>query len=852
MLSAIAPINKKGENRKMYKKKLSTIAIITILTLSILLAAMPMAYAISDPTFEDPITHAGVTDGPVGTKINVVGTAATAYGKVEVYWDTLATKLGEGYADGATDYEIKNVVIPEDLVGPHDVIVFDVLASTIGDSPFDITSEIKLSTPKGLPGDSVTVTGTGFGDELAVGIYLGAITNVPTEPVTITPGVSVTGTLTNSPVVIASVDILTDVTITGLVGGEAIDPAVTVLDISVTDDGEGNLAGAALNVAVQNLAGTLTGEVNVAITGTINYATGAITLTASGTDSSGADPVTAIVVTIDACDATYDYADYDMTPVAGVTTDELGSFVAVIMVPAIAEGAYGAYTVTALDTDANTATATLTVDYYVTVTPLTGPTGITITIAGRIEATTAYELRFNGAPVDSGTSGADGAFSGTYLIPTVLSIGSYPVDVVWKVTKIKTATFQVTAPPRVIYAPTSGVAGTVVKISTIAGYPFSAGSNISAYLGTTLVNSTQLDDRFGPTVAFGPAAGSFTNLEFTVPTLTPGPYALKVVDQFGASTAAIYTFTVLATPVSTVTLNAASYYQGDTLSFTIFTTETSFTAGPTVTIRAPTGSIWWTDTWTLTPVGPTSSVQYQDQVVNGNPLTLPADAPLGSWNWTITYKPVSTGLSTKATGLFTVAALPTMQTVLDQLDAMEATITGVITTTEGDIIAVINTKTGTITSKLDPLMPKLQAIEDTAVIIATMLGEVQVDIAALDLAALDALGVDITAIKGDVATIKTNIGTVTASVSALDAKVTSLSGDVATVSTTLGTLEGTVTSIDGKVATIDTDVGTLQADISDVSSKVDTTPAWIAVVLSLIAAIAAIFAVITIRQKIAG
>jgi hypothetical protein len=84
--------------------------------------------------------------------------------------------------------------------------------------------------------------------------------------------------------------------------------------------------------------------------------------------------------------------------------------------------------------------------------------------------------------------------------------------------------------------------------------------------------------------------------------------------------------------------------------------------------------------------------------------------------------------------------------------------------------------------------------------------------------------------------------------------VVALSGDVATVSTNLGTLEGKVTAVDGKVATVSTDVGTIKADVSDVKAKpdVDMTPVWIAVVLSLIAAIAAIFAVVTIRQKIAG
>jgi len=866
----------------MYKKKLSTIAIITILTLSILLAAIPMALAV--PPIGVPTLSA--TSGPVGTKITVsdaTGTA-TAFGLVEVYWDTLATKIKDGYADSAGDYSIANVVIPAGIKGIHYIIVKDVLSSTTNNKQFTITPEIKLSTAKGLPGDSVTVTGTGFGgttviNAVDVGIGLGAevaVTNeavgtgdgatkafsldyAPVKPAsvtvsapgigstTVTTGTTVTAITVTAPGILANFTAgLYDATgATQLVAPTAstgdntvadtvvltyayVDATVYTVKITFADTvGSYTIAG-------DGVGGTYGPIAIIDMVPTVNYATGVITFTTA--------PASGVPIT-----ATYTHYTYKVTPTAGVLTSDVGSFSAVIIIPAIPVANYGAYTVTAVDEDGNIDTETLAVDYYVTATPPTGPTGITITIAGRIPASTPYELRIGTTTIATGTSQANTTFSQTYVVSSYLSLGAHTITVVWATVETRTATFTVTAPPQVSYTPISGVAGAVVKISTVAGFPFSANANITVYLGTTVANSTATDDRFGPTGMF---TGTFTDLEFTVPTLAPGPYALKVVDQFGASTAPIYTFTVLPTPVTTVAINAASYYPGDTLSFTITTTETGL-GTITVTVKDPAGVTWWTtNTWTLTGVV-VKSVLYQNQLFGTVPATLPADAPLGSWNWTVTYTPVSTGLSTKATGLFTVAALPTMQTVLDQLDAMEATITGVITTTEGDIIAVINTKTGTITTKLDPLMPKLQGIEDTAVIIATMLGEVQVDIAALD---LDAMGVDITAIKGDVATIKTNIGTVTTSVSALDAKVTTLSGNVATVSTTLGTLEGTVTSIDGKVATIDTEVGTLQADVTEILDKpsVDMTPAWIAVVLSLIAAIAAIFAVITIRQKIAG
>jgi len=58
----------------------------------------------------------------------------------------------------------------------------------------------------------------------------------------------------------------------------------------------------------------------------------------------------------------------------------------------------------------------------------------------------------------------------------------------------------------------------------------------------------------------------------------------------------------------------------------------------------------------------------------------------------------------------------------------------------------------------------------------------------------------------------------------------------------------------GNVATIKTDLGTVKPSVTSISSflPVDMTPIWIAVVLSLVAAVAAIYAVVVIRGKIAA
>jgi hypothetical protein len=826
------------------RKKLYTTLIITVLTVSVLMAAIPLASAINAPAFYSDIFHMDVTSGNAYTTGSVHGDGATNFGKVEVYWDTLGTKLAEGYANGTGFYSIKTT-IPEDVAGAHDIIVYDVLASDIASMSFTIIPSIMLSTSKALPGDSVTVFASGFGDELDVQLYLGrtpftGITSVTGESVTLS-GTPDTGTLANPLVVITSVDLAVDVTINGTVGGELMAPLVAVTDISVTDDGEGNLEGEALDVAVTGT--TTSGLVDVTITGTINYVTGVITLTATGEDAGGTDPVAEIEVTIDACDADYSYAEWIVTPTAGVETSEKGSFMATFVVPAIAEVNYTAYNVIAFDTDGNNALNLVfppyfppfTIDYYITLDPNSGPTGITTTIEGRIESDTDYEIRFGAASIATGTSGADGSFTATYVIPAVLPEGDYTVSVVWLVTKSRTATFTVTPPPALTsIVPPSGKPGDVI---TISGENFTSGADIELYLGTTLVNSTADDDRFGPT-GTGFNAGKFTDLEFTVPDIAPGVYVIKVVDENGASTGTAYTFSVTAAPVTTVALRGTTYYPGDTLSFNIFTTEGNL-GTMTVTITDPSGATWWTvSAVTTPPPGPWTltgavikRVLYQDQIIGGNPLALPADAPLGNWNWTVAYTPQSTATETKATGLFAVAALPSMQTVIDAIDDCCANLTDLLTALDAKIVA-IDDAIATIE------IPDLGTIE----------------------ASLTSLDATITGLDGDIATIKTSIGGVTTSLSTLDAVVGSMYGDLLTINTTVGTIEGTLMDMDGSIATIETDLGTVKLDVAAVQTDVeeslpvtvDMMPVWIAVILSLVAAIAAIFAVITIRQKIAG
>jgi hypothetical protein len=801
-------------------KKIYTTLIIALLILSTIVATIPVALAIGIPTLSD-------TDGNVGDDIDVDGAGATNFGLVEVFWDSLGNKIGEGYADGAGNYGPIEITIPEDVVGFHDVIVKDDLDDTVAFSTFEILPDASMSAYSALPGDSIDVTGTGFGSELPVGIYLGAITSVVGEVLALS-GTPAAGALAEMPAVIGTVSIDVDVTVDGDIGGTPVtNPGAAV--VTVTDDGEGVLSGTLAGVVVDD-GGATTGLVDVTITGTINYNTGAVTLVASGVDGGGAGTVINIDVTVNTpAAADYDYAVYNVTPMSGAETSTLGSVDEAIVVPAIPEVSYGPYVVTVIDFDGNSDSPflALTVDYYILVMPPAGPAGITVMLMGRIPASTSYEIRLDTTTIATGISGADTTFTEFHTLSSFLSLGAHTFYVVWDVTETKSVGFSLTESPQVTFTPTSGYVGDVVTISSLAGYPFSPGADIFLYVGGTLVNSTPMDDRFGPTGAlFAPNQGHFADLEFSIPDLDPGVYTLEVEDEFGASTGAIYTLTILATPTAGAMLLGTEYYQGDTLSFSFISTDT-VTTPPTVTIRDPASSTWWTGVWPITVTGPISTVLYQNQLFGVDEhATLPNDAPLGTWNWTITWTTAVLG-DASATGLFTVSALPTTAGVETKIDDLETT----------------------LLEALDEISGEITDITGDVATIKTDVGQIETTVDNLDISELSG---DLATIKSNQATLDAILGQLVMDVADLDATVTSIEGDVATVDTALGTLQGTVTAIEGNTATIETDVGTLQADVTDVKGSVDSTPAWIAVVLSLVAAIAAIFAVITIRQKIAG
>jgi hypothetical protein len=553
-----------------------------------------------------------------------------------------------------------------------------------------------------------------------------------------------------------------------------------------------------------------------------------------------------------------------------ITTDATGSFTAEITIPmTITAADYDTYTITATDAASNSATASVQINYYVIVTPsglapaAPVPPGVSVTFSGRITPSTAFTIQVDTVTVASGTSGADGTFSVPYTLPTLIAAATHTVHLTAGSLVVPDASLRTGAAPTATLSASSGIAGVVVTL-TLAN--FDSKANVTLSFDTTVVNSTAADSRFGPTATDGTLV-----TEFTVPALTPGVYGVSVVDQYGASAIVVGGFTITAAPVTTVQPRAASYLQGDTISFVISSTDPLF-ASPTLTISTGGLRFWNAVPLATTTIGSTIYVLYEQQVdSNGNHFMLPIDAPTGTWNWTVSYTDAIGAHTSSATGWKTgtfEVGQGGASGIISAINALNGTIVSI-----NNNVATIKTSVGTT------LATDVSSIKGTVTSIQNSVATLNIPDIGTVTAKLDSLDAVLGVVAGDTATLKTNLGDVTTSLSSINTQVTSINHNVATIQTDVGTMQGTITSVTGNIATIQTTLGTIQTDISglqgsvssgfngvssdisglqtDVNNAKSTSESLspliiVAIVLALIAAIAAIASIVLMRRKIAG
>jgi len=177
-----------------------------------------------------------------------------------------------------------------------------------------------------------------------------------------------------------------------------------------------------------------------------------------------------------------------------------------------------------------------------------------------------------------------------------------------------------------------------------------------------------------------------------------------------------------------------------------------------------------------------------------------------------------TGLITTSAGEILARIDSNVGEIYTKLDTINATLTGLIADNQGQILAKIDTAVGTLNASLDAIDAKLVSIDGRTAVINSTLGSVRIDIGAIN--------AKIAGIQGNITTITTDIGTIQADISDIEARITAIDGNVATVQTAIQTINGTITAIKGNIATIQTDVGAIETTLEGWSGTVSsiTTP----------------------------
>jgi len=462
-----------------------------------------------------------------------------------------------------------------------------------------------------------------------------------------------------------------------------------------------------------------------------------------------------------------------------------------------------------------------------------------------------------------------GYFNATFTVPAT-GVGSHNITIIDSGLQVFVVFVNVV--PSITISPTSGPIGTTI---TVNGFGFPASS------GTTVYNATVLFSPASTVRAWSltDANGQFTT-SFVVPTGSAG--GAHIVSA-GANQTGFELVNATFTVTAAFTISPTEFYANSTSS--VVASGTGF--NPANRYFVAIDNLFSPFSNTTNGIAPSSSgsISFTFIQVGFQPglhvvaLYLVTDgssgnAPAANATFNVLADPVTSSSGLLTTINSTVNSIwNDTQTIQTSLAAINATVVsisgnmatlstaiGTLTTTVNAInatvisisgnVATVRTDVGVIRTTVTNINGNITAINNGFATVQTSVGTLTTTVGSINSA--------LSSVSGTVGTISSSVGELSTDLAAINTKVTSIQGTVATIQTDLGTLSGTVTTISNGVATIQTDIGTLQADVSDLQTSVDTVPGqvnipiWIAVVLALVAALAAIASLLLVRRKIAG
>jgi outer membrane murein-binding lipoprotein Lpp len=535
-----------------------------------------------------------------------------------------------------------------------------------------------------------------------------------------------------------------------------------------------------------------------------------------------------------------------------------------------------------------------------TVSPSTGKKDDKLTITGyNLVASEAITVRFGGSILVSLVADANGAFRTTYTIPAMAG-GDYYLNALRANGDVSPIS-KITVTPALSISASSGASGSTFTItgyglapstSYYAAWQVKIGGTWYDYYGDISVYATSNDIgtlTLTATVPIAPATSTAFSYQVGLKAV-PTDVAIAVWKSFeikGTPTTGApipsYELTVAGStyfyiPLSKVELTLAEV--GSLVEPVYVTIYLDGKAIDTVTAKydsSGTGTLYAAFRMPNGDEGPVKlQVAYRDSRVQ----YLYSDGSDWYATYDLTDIPANamlvTAVSAPNAGIRPIISNQAFETVITRISGSGALLIGADLASD---IAYIKTKVNTIAVSLSDLDAKIVALNETVAIIDTNIG--------LMYAKLDDINATVVSIEGDMVLVQTSLGDLEVKLDDIDAKIVSLAGDVATINTAVGELEVKlddiglkVTSINGSIVTIETDLGTIEGYVKDVDNgglatistalgtvqtnvstikgyfpitvAVDMTPVWIALALSLIAALSASYAAIMISRKIAG
>jgi len=803
------------------KKTLSSL-IATLLIVSVLV--MPQMQFASADVIKVTLEK---NTGKVGDKVTVSGYVTAVVGNVSIYWDSEAVLLAKvsvsvkyyGYGYGYTGYFNTKIEIPEDVVGDHYIIIKDPDGKTAVKT-FTIEPKITLSPTRALPGDTVSVTGKGFTAKSTVTLTLSNSSKtwaLTTDPKTVKTDEK--GTFD------CSFKIPKDVTYTG---------SYTAYTVTAKD----------------GASKSATAELKVGATVTLSPTSGpsGTVVTVSGRGFTAKKTIT---ITMDGTSC---------KTVGSIKVGDDGTFEGKFVVPTLAKGKY-TVSVTDGTIAADYVTFEVTGTTSIKVSPLAGAPGDTITITGKnFAAKSGVKVTIDFgtlAGYATTTTDENGTFTLAITIPDI-PVGKYDIKATDEYGLTDTQSDFRVAITTLTILPSSGPSGSKVHV---VGGGFTENTDFNVTInGKLMVNGKNKTDGNG-------------NLDIYVyvPTVDAvGTYTITVMDKKGVK--ATESFEV--TGVTQISVSPSSSATGAKVNIELKYFTANATAGKT-TVK-------------MTIYNVTSDGDVSKKFDLWQYVTASKGYTKGEVDKTGTFKGTFKLPSSFATGDYIINATDTnglKAKVSFSVVPPEIILnTGATTYYPGDKVAFyakcqFDYENVTI-NLYDPNGFKYEVVD---LDIVTLVGNYYTGTVSYMLPSDAALGTwtwnttiggllkegtftvaekpTTVALSEDVAKLKADVASLAQAVSNITDIVTTQASDIETLSTAVSNLQSAVSDISDAVDTLATDVSSAKTAAENASTAAEAAQTAVsgiqnavygAVILSLIAAVAAIMSIVIMQRKIAG